>query len=121
MTCSIPGRVMASGGGGFGYSWGSGDQETVDQKYEAGKFYFNSAKVNGKKIWYCVKNGEEMQRLSRRSLKPFENSTTSDLSDNLYNCDQPEQLIADQINHDQVSAVVYYLNKRYRLSLSSNS
>ncbi len=115
----IPMDLFASGGGGF--SQGTTYQTAVDKKYEAGKLYFYSARVNGKKVRYCVKSGESVQRLSRSSLRAFENSTTRDLSDNLYNCEQPEQLIAGLIDSDQVSAVVYYLNKRYRLSLSGNS
>lgn len=113
---------------GISFASGSGDygQETVFQKkadhlYEEGKSYYYARGADGKRIDYCIKNGDQLERVSRRSLRQFESTSAEELSAHLCDCDQPDQMIDAKLNEREVAAVVYYLNKRYHLSLYSSS
>lgn len=98
-----------------------GYQTRVDQLYEKGKGYFHSSDVDGARLKYCVRDGEQTARVSRKSLKPYQKTSPTMLSDHLVNCDQPENLIADLLDQEKMTAVLYYLDKRYRLQLYENS
>ena len=122
------GAVATIGAAGVSYASGSGDygqttlyQKKADHLYEEGKSYYYARGADGKRIDYCVKNGAQLERVSRRSLRQFENTSAEELSSHLCDCDQPEQMIDAKLSERQVAAVVYYLNKRYHLSLYSSS
>jgi len=109
--------VLASGGGGF--SAGGNSNQRVDQQYELGKSYYKSRLADGSKLEYCVKGDSGLKKLSRRSAKQFKKGSVSAFVDSLYNCDSPDQKIADLVSDEQGNAILYYLNKRYKLRLTS--
>ena len=106
--------ILASGGGGF--SSGSYAKK-VDQYYELGKTYYQSSTINGSPIEYCVKDSDDLKKLSRRTAKQFKSKPASEFANSLYSCDDPSLKLADALGRDQGDAILYYLNKRYKLSL----
>jgi len=110
---------FASGTGDYGQE--GLFQTKADHFYEEGKTIFYAKGADGKPVNYCIKQAEQLERVSRRTLRQFENTSAEELSAHLRNCDQPEQMIEEQFDDRQLSAMIYYLNKRYRLSLYANS
>jgi len=106
-------QLLASGGGG---SFNSSSR-SIDQQYELGKSYYKSAQPNGDKLKYCVQSGDELKKLSRRSVKPFKNGPVMKFVESLYDCSDPNTKIADIIPDAEGDAILYYLNKRYKLRL----
>lgn len=109
--------ASASGGGGFGQSGYS--QKKVDEQYELGKSYYKAAQADGSRLEYCIKSDDGLKKLSRRSVKPFKKGLASTFVDNLYSCADPNQKIADAVADNQGTAILYYLNKRYKLRLQN--
>ncbi len=110
---------FASGTGDYGQE--SLFQTKADHFYEEGKSVFYAKSADGKPVYYCIKQADQLERVSRRTLRQFENTSVEELSAHLRNCDQPEKMIEEQFDSRQLSAMIYYLNKRYLLSLYSNS
>jgi len=110
--------VLASPGGG--YNQGGFSQKKIDQQYELGKSYFKSRQSDGSRLEYCVKIGEDLKTLSRKSVKQFKKGSTSDFVDSLYSCADPALKIADAVADDQGDAIIYYLNKRFKLRLTNS-
>jgi len=67
----------------------------VDQTYETGKAIFKGRKKGEPSLEY-------------------------EFSKNLYQCDKPEQLVAQGLTRDSLLYVLYYLNKRHRLGLKGS-
>jgi len=116
--------VLASGGysGGSGYSGSRSNtpnQRSVDTVYETGKAIYKGRKQGEPALAYCVASGDEKIPVKRKSLKGFKKKTYNDLAQNLFNCDQPETLIANELSKDSLLYVLYYLNKRHKLNLVS--
>ena len=115
--------AFASGGGG-GYSSGGGSysqpQRQVDQTYEVGKAIFNGRQSGVASISYCVASGEVKLPVKGKSLSAYKKTTYDNLAQNLYNCDKPDTLVASELSNDNLLYVLYYLNKRYRLRLTSS-
>ena len=109
-------QLLASGGGG---SFGSTNSSRVDKQYELGRSFYKSRQANGSQLKYCVQSGSELKKLSRRSVKKFKNGSVSAFVDSLYSCADPNLKIADLVPVDQGNAILYYLNKRYKLRLKS--
>ena len=109
--------AFASNGGGFDQSGFS--QKKIDQLYETGKSYYKSRQANGSRLEYCVKGDSGLKKLSRRTVKRFKKGPASDFVGSLYNCTNPSQKIADAIPENQGDAVLYYLNKRFKLRLKN--
>jgi len=109
--------IFASNGGGFDQSGFS--QKKIDQLYETGKSYYKSRQANGSRLEYCVKGDSGLKKLSRRSVKRFKKGPASDFVGSLYSCTDPNQKIADVIPDDQGEAILYYLNKRFKLRLAN--
>jgi len=112
----------ASGGGGFGgggggFSGGSTSQRAVDQTYEVGKAIYNGRQRGTPRLSYCVASDDGKVPVKRKSLKPFKNTTFTNLAQNLYNCDNPESLVSEELSRDSLIHVLYYLDKRHKLSL----
>ncbi|MBX2882172.1 MAG: hypothetical protein KTR32_19650 [Granulosicoccus sp.] len=107
--------VLASGGGGFDQSGFS--KRKIDQQYELGKSYYKSPQADGTRLEYCVKNGESFKKLSRKSVKPFKKGVTSKFVASLYSCADSSVLISDTVDPEQGDAILYYLNKRFKLRL----
>lgn len=115
---STLGVAQASGGGGHNQGFSA---RKVDKLYEEGKSYFKAKVNNGASLKYCVQSGDELKKLSKRSLKPLRKSNEQAFAASLYNCDTPDQTILAVVGQDKMSAIVHYLNKRYKLKLSGNS
>ncbi len=107
-------------GGGIGSNQ-DGYSKKVDQLYEKGKSYFHSSYVDGKRVEYCVTEKDSPKKISRKSLKRFHATSPDMLMAQLVHCDDPGQLVSAEVPRNQIDAIVYYLNKRYRLSLYGNS
>lgn len=116
---------FASGGGGGGYSGGGGSFNSgarqqarpVDQTYELGKAIYTGRAKGEPSLDYCLDVEGEKIPLKRKSVKTFKESTYNEFANNLYNCDEPDQLVADSLTRDSLLYVVYYLNKRHKLNL----
>lgn len=110
--------LLASGGGGF--NTGGFSSQRIDQQYELGKSYYKAGvAANGSKLEYCVRGSDGLKKLSRRSVRAFKNAPVSQFVDNLYHCADPALKIADAVPKDQGDAILYYLNKRFKLRLKS--
>lgn len=143
ITISSP--VLASGGGGFsGGSASSSDssssrnrsdsrsiqdestpgglsfKQRIDQQYELGKAYFKAPMANGEKLEYCVQTDSGLKKLSRKSVKTFKRGSQSNFVDSLFSCVDPSVRIADAIPDGRSDAIVYYLNKRFKLRLTNS-
>ena len=120
-------QALASGGYGGGGGGFSGSRSNspapraVDAVYETGKAIFNGRQRGEPSLSYCVQNGEEKVPVKRKSLKSYKKTNYDTLAKNLYNCDEPDTLIAKQLTRDSMLYVLYYLNKRHKLGLSGSS
>jgi len=115
-TLLISPLAQASSGGGF--DQGGFSQRKIDQQYELGKSYYKARQADGSRLEYCVKSGDSLSKLSRRSVAKFKRGPTGDFVNSLYSCADPNLKIADIIAEDQGDAILYYLNKRFKLRLS---
>jgi len=113
--------VSASGsyGGGYNNTQTPTSRSVVDQDYEVGKAIFNGRQRGEPSLEYCIVVEGEKVPVKRRSVKSYKGKTYSELANNLYQCDEPEKLIADGLTRDSLLYVVYYLNKRHKLGLKS--
>ena len=109
--------LLASSGGGF--NTGGFSSQRIDQQYELGKSYYKSPLADGTRLEYCVQDGSELKKLSRKSVRPFKNGPVSNFVSSLYNCADPATKIADAVPADQGDAILYYLNKRFKLRLTN--
>jgi len=116
MLGTTAGLAQASGGGGFNQGF---SQRKVDTLYEDGKSYYKARVDNGDVLSYCVKTGEELTKLSKRSLRALRGSNSQTLASSLYNCNKPEQSVVEVVGQEKMPAVIHYLNKRYKLKLSN--
>ena len=91
-------------------------QVVVDTAYESGKAVYNGRKRNVPKLSYCLKDGEEMVELKRKTIKQFKGSSYSGLAAGLYNCETSLAVKQDLERQDFIH-VLYYLDKRYKLKL----
>ena len=104
----------SSGGSGSGYSVPR--PKPVDQAYEYGKsIYFG--RIEGKTVSYCINKENVSSPVKRSSIKIAKGVTYTQLGELLHNCENPTQNMSTLLNKNQLNAVAYYLNKRYRLKL----
>jgi len=80
----------------------------VDQTYEIGKAVYSGRQQGVDKIAYCVKVDDELLPVKRKSLKSFKRGSYDDLAQSLFNCDQPEVLVGEQLSRDNLIYVLYY-------------
>lgn len=118
LLSSLASVSQASGGGGFDQGF---SQRKIDKTYEAGKSYYKAKLNNGSVLSYCVVSGDELKKLSKRSLRPLRKSSAQALSASLVNCDSPDQSVVAVVGQDKMPAIVHYLNKRFKLKLTGNS
>jgi len=117
------GSILASGGGSYGgggggYGGGQIQQRQVDQTYEVGKAIFKGRQNGVARISYCIASGEVKLPVKSKTIKAYKKTTYDELAKNLYNCDKPDSLVANELSKDNLLYVLYYLNKRYSLRLS---
>lgn len=115
-------KALASGsysGGDFsrgGSNYSAPAPKAVDQAYEYGKsIYFGRFK--GKVVSYCINRNDVSSPVKRSSIRAVRGVSYTQLGDLLYNCENIEQTMSSILNKNQLNAVAYYLNKRYRLNL----
>ena len=112
----------AYGGAGGGLTGGSSvaQPREIDPVYEAGKAIYTGRQKGIDKINYCVKVDDQLLPVKRKTLKPYKKTSYSKLANNLFNCDQPEAQIGTQLGREDLTFVLYYLNKRHRLKLAQS-
>ena len=112
-------NLIASGGGGYS----SEPAKPVDQAYETGKSIF-FGRINGERITYCIVDSNNASDkpivVKRRTMKKLKGLEYSQVAERLYNCKKPSESMTSLLTKGQVNSVMYYLNKRYRLSLIRN-
>lgn len=108
--------ALASSGGGFNQSGFS--SKRIDQQYELGKSYYKTTVVDGARLEYCVKSGDSLKKLSRGSVKSFKRGLASDFIASLHSCADPSLKIVDAVDEEKGQAILYYLNKRFKLRLT---
>jgi len=89
----------------------------ADVTYEHGKSLFKGRDNRYGKIKYCVASGAEQKKLKKSSLKPYAGGSAQVLMDSLYNCDVPDQKIQTVFTKTDMTALVFYLNRRHKLKL----
>jgi len=106
-----------SGGGSRGYNSAPAAKQ-IDQAYEYGKSIYNGRNKEVGKIKACMNNGDKLVKVKRSLIKQFKEKSYTELANGLFNCDQPDKLMADAMTREQLKYVLYYLNKRYGLELN---
>jgi hypothetical protein len=92
----------------------------TDPTYEAGKSIFTGRDRNYSNYTFCItdpKTGES-SKLTGDSIKAYKAATYSAVAKNLTNCDKPSVALSNLIATDDISYLVYFLDKRYRLQLT---
>ncbi len=92
----------------------------VDQLYEIGKALFKGRAGNHGKVKFCVAmQGETVGgKIRGKSVKPFKNGDAHAFAEHLYNCDDPDKRLTDLMEEPEVFAVLYYLDKRYKMNMT---
>ena len=119
IVCALVGSTSLAFASG-GYSRGGSSNfnpKPVDRTYEYGKSVFKGRVKGVSKTPYCIDNGTEKVKLKGKSIKAFRGSTVTELASNLYDCNNPDKLIASTLSTRNLEYVIYYLNKRYKLKL----
>ena len=109
--------ASASGVGGQSSDW----QRQIDHTYEEGKSIYKGRAPGAKKIDYCVDYEGTRVALKRQTIKQFKQGSIQKFANSLYDCANPDQLVGLTVAQSDFRYVLYYLNKRYRLKLTSES
>lgn len=124
LCVAITGQAFASGsyggGGGGGSTFNAPQQRQIDPVYEQGKAIFRGRSDGEPSLSYCVASEGEIVPVKRKSIKAFKKTSYEELAQNLYNCDAPDTLVANELTRDSLLYVLYYLNKRHRLGLKGS-
>lgn len=94
----------------------STENHHVDVAFSRGKAVF-LGKADSPKLSYCVTYKGKKVKVKRKSMYPYKQGTVSELSKQLYNCDQPETQILSQLERKDFLYVLYYLDIKYKLDL----
>ena len=89
----------------------------TDLTYADGQAIYSGRKGGTKALAYCVDVEGDKQKLKARTIEQFKGMQSSALVAKLYDCDQPDTLISQQITQNDLNAVVHYLDVRYELAL----
>ena len=109
--------ASASGVGGQGSDW----QRQIDHTYEEGKSIYKGRAAGVKKIAYCVDYEGARVALKHQTIKQFKQGSIQKFANSLYDCANPDKLVGLTVAQSDFRYVLYYLNKRYRLKLTSES
>jgi len=112
--------AFASGGGGGGSSYNA-PARVIDQNYEAGKNIYNGRSDAYGKLKFCVVDATTSEKVAikRATVKPYKGKTVLGFAENLYDCNNPEEQMIQQLDPNDMNLVLYYLNKRYKLKLEN--
>jgi len=117
--------AWASGGSG-GYGGGGSPQQRTDAAYERGKKVAKGRAPSAHGFEVCVAVSSEeadedgrlvAKELSAGSLRPLRKTSPGQVAARLVDCTDASRLASDQLSQRDLSDLVYYLNKRYRLRL----
>lgn len=110
---------FASGSADYGNDSSYERQKQVDPAYEQGKTIFTGRNAKYKKYKFCLaaSEGNEVEKIKRKSLKEFKGSSYPALASKIVKCDEPDKAISDLLSRNDLSLLVYYLDKRYKLKL----
>lgn len=101
------------------------DAAPLDKTFALGKAIYmgRGRKVRGLKICLSFnqknEDGPRAVRLSRKVLKPFKGGSILALTSRLVDCRAPKSHVALILNRTEFRALVYFMNKRFRLGLRS--
>ena len=113
-------NVFASGGyssGGYsGGGYSSPAPKVIDQAYEYGKSLYRG-RLNGQKASYCIMKDNVSTPVRRSSIRKAKGLSYAQLGALVHNCSDAQQTLSSIFNKNQLNAVAYYLNKRYKLNL----
>ena len=115
LAALVSGGAFASGSS-YNYGYSAPKPKPVDTRYEYGKTIYQGRAHNLGRINFCINDGENLTPVKASSLRPFKRGSTRNLSSSLYNCDTNRK-VSDTVNSRDLSYVVYYLDKRFRLHL----
>ena len=117
----------ASGGsGGYGGGGNYSPQQRTDAAYERGKKVAKGRAPSARGFEVCVAASSEeadedgslvAKELSAGSLRPLRKTSPGQVAARLVDCTDATRLASDQLSQRDLSDLVYYLNKRYRLRL----
>lgn len=91
--------------------------QTNDPAYADGQAIFKGRKGGTKALAYCVDVNGDKRKIKARTIQQYKGQTSSALVAGLYDCNQPDTLISQQITQNDLNAVVHYLDRRYKLAL----
>ena len=99
--------------------FGKRDDKT-DLLFEKGKKIYRRERSKNGKFKYCVfsSGDDEYVGVKAKSLKPYDGSTYDEMAKNIRNCDNPDESLAESFDKYDAIAVLYYLKKQYKISLT---
>lgn len=110
----------SSSGGSYNSRGFENRSAQVDTYYEHGKTIFKNRKSTYPDFSFCIASELDESiatKIKRKNMKFLKETSVQTVAENLVNCDQPDQLALHVLNRDDLIAVIYYLNKRYKLKL----
>ena len=98
-----------------------GLNKPVDEYFELGESYYKSPRADGSRLEYCVLTDKTgLKKISRRSVRSFRNGPKSHFVNKLLHCSDPSVKIVDIVPAEETDAILYYLNKRFKLRLKDS-
>ena len=131
LVAMISPPVLASGGGGGGYGGGrgfdyGGSRERTDPAYERGKKVAKGRAPSARGVKVCVAVSSEesdedgklvAKKLSARTLRPLRETSPTAVAKRLVDCGDVTAPAGELLSLRDLSDLVHYLNKRYKLRL----
>lgn len=115
--------VEASGSGGYGggsFPSTPRQPKPVDVVYEHGKSLNSGRNNTYRDVRVCVTDEKtgKLSKVKKKHLKSFKKGSAQELATVLLNCNQPDQKISEVYKQSDLSALIHYFNKRYKLRLA---
>ena len=123
VSTSISTSVFAVGVGGISEFEKEilGIRKPVDKYFELGESHYKSPLADGSRLEYCVPTAESgLKKISRRSVRSFRNGPKSRFVNKLLHCSDPSVKIVEIVPAEETDAILYYLNKRFKLRLKDS-
>ena len=122
-------NAQASGGGGGGGYGGGGfstgtvaPQRQTDPVYEHGKAIYKGRVSSYKDISVCILSETDeagFSKVKSKTIKHLKSTSYNEVAKNLVTCDDKDQLVFNLLSRNDTIALIYYLDKRYKLKLKS--
>jgi len=119
-SASISHLSIASGGYDSDYTFNS-KPKPIDHTYEAGKSIFKGRKDIYKPHTFCIldANSNQVKKVKRSTVRPFKKQSANSFADSLYSCKETSKSARDILSQNDITFLVYYLNKRFSLRLTN--